>query len=87
MLSLLIYLQALERGCDFAGQIVTVGPVLRRNFLMGDGVCGCVFGNNPEAFNNGVFAENVVVPGDLVFKIPPTMSLQMRQHLDWGCRQ
>ena len=71
-------------GCDFAGKIVTVGPAVKRNLSVGDRVCGCVFGNNREVLDNGAFAENVVVPGSLVFKVPAMMSLQTAATLGVG---
>ncbi|KAL8683657.1 MAG: hypothetical protein Q9186_000430 [Xanthomendoza sp. 1 TL-2023] len=71
-------------GCDFAGSIVAMGPALTRSLAVGDRVCGAVFGNNPEALDNGAFAEHVVVPGSLVFKIPPSMSYQTASTLGVG---
>ena len=71
-------------GCDFAGQIVTVGPAVKKDLSVGDRVCGCVFGNNPEGLDNGAFAEHVAVPGKLVFKIPPKMSFETGATLGVG---
>lgn len=61
-------------GCDFAGEVVAVGDAVGQNLIIGDRVFGCVFGNNPLELQNGAFAEYVVAPGDLVFRIPPDMS-------------
>ncbi|KAL8809476.1 MAG: hypothetical protein Q9200_003379 [Gallowayella weberi] len=71
-------------GCDFAGRIVDMGPALRSSLAFEDRVCGAVFGNNPEALDNGAFAKYVVVPGSLVFKIPPSMSDQTASTLGVG---
>ncbi|KAL3430603.1 chaperonin 10-like protein [Aspergillus tetrazonus] len=61
-------------GCDFAGEIVATGSNANDfNFSIGDRVCGCVFGNNPNRLDNGAFAEYVAVPADLLFRIPEHM--------------
>lgn len=61
-------------GCDFAGEIVATGSNANdSNFSIGDRVCGCVFGNNPNRLDNGAFAEYVAVPADLLFRIPEHM--------------
>ena len=71
-------------GCDFAGKIINVGPKVDKSLSVDDRVCGCVFGNNPEALENGAFADTVAVPGSLVFKIPATMSFQTAATLGVG---
>ncbi|KAK3298365.1 putative alcohol dehydrogenase [Chaetomium fimeti] len=60
-------------GVDFAGEVVKVGPAVRKQISVGDRVCGPVFGNNPLRPENGAFAEYVAAPGDLLFKIPEAM--------------
>jgi aspyridone synthetase trans-acting enoyl reductase len=54
--------------------VVKVGSIVKRPFALGEGVCGGVFRDNPDEPNNRAFAEYVVVPGDLVFKISRGMS-------------
>ena len=71
-------------GCDFSGEIVSIGAEIKKDLSLGDRVCGCVFGNNPEEIENGAFAEYVAVPGDLVFSIPPSMSFQEAATLGVG---
>lgn len=71
-------------GCDFAGQVVTIGISVKQKLSIGDAVCGCVFGNNPDELDNGAFAEYVAVPGDLVFRIPPGMSYHTASTLGVG---
>lgn len=71
-------------GCDFSGELVSVGPSIKQELSHGDRVCGCVFGNNSEEVENGAFAEYLTVPGDLVFRIPPAMSFQEAATLGVG---
>lgn len=64
-------------GCEFAGDIVRVGPLVKNNRLkVGAAVFGCVCGNNPDRPDNGAFAEFVAVSGDLVYLLPPHLSYQ-----------
>lgn len=71
-------------GCDFSGQLVTIGSSVKQTLSNGDPVCGCVFGNNPDELDNGAFAEYVAVPGDLVFRIPAGMSYHTAATLGVG---
>ena len=71
-------------GCDFSGQLVAIGSSVKQSLSIGDPVCGCVFGNNPDELDNGAFAEHVAVPGDLVFKVPQGMSLHTAATLGVG---
>ena len=71
-------------GCDFSGQLVIIGASVKQNLSIGDGVCGCVFGNNPDEVDNGAFAEYVAVSGDLIFKLPPGMSYHTAATLGVG---
>jgi aspyridone synthetase trans-acting enoyl reductase len=71
-------------GCDFSGVIVSIGSEVVKRFSVGDGVCGCVFGNNPNRLHNGAFAEYVSAPADLVFKIPAKMTFQTAATLGVG---
>ncbi|EKG15174.1 hypothetical protein MPH_07620 [Macrophomina phaseolina MS6] len=71
-------------GCDFSGTVVSVGEAVKQALSPGDRVCGCVFGNNPDESHNGAFAEYVVVPGDLLLKVPEGMSMQSAATLGVG---
>lgn len=71
-------------GCDFSGDVVTVGSAVKKALVPGDRVCSSTFGNNPDEPNNGAFSEYVTVPGDLVLKIPPDMSYQLAATLGLG---
>jgi aspyridone synthetase trans-acting enoyl reductase len=71
-------------GCDFAGTIVSIGSQVKADLQIGDRVCGGTFGNNPDDPDNGAFSEYVVVPGDLVFRIPERMSFEKAATLGIG---
>jgi NADPH:quinone reductase-like Zn-dependent oxidoreductase len=71
-------------GCDFSGEVVTVGGAVKKTLAAGDRVCGLVFGDNPDEPDSGTFAEYVAVQGDLVFKIPQGMSYQTAATLGIG---
>ncbi|GME34427.1 uncharacterized protein LTHEOB_10366 [Neofusicoccum parvum] len=71
-------------GCDFSGEVVNIGEGVKQSLSVGDRVCGCVFGNNPDELDNGAFSEYVSVPGDLLFKIPAEMSFQTAATLGVG---
>jgi aspyridone synthetase trans-acting enoyl reductase len=72
-------------GCDFAGVIVKVGQKVRKAlFSIDDRVCGFVFGNNPDARDNGSFAEYAVAAADLIWKIPPETSFEAASTLGIG---
>lgn len=68
-------------GCEFAGDVVKVGPLALRKrkderLKVGAAVFGCICGDDPKRPDNGAFAEYVAVPGDLVYLLPPHMSYQ-----------
>jgi aspyridone synthetase trans-acting enoyl reductase len=71
-------------GCDFAGVIIAVGSSLRKSVLVGDRVCGCIFGNNPDRLDNGAFAEILAAPADLTLRIPDGMTFQTAATLGIG---
>lgn len=71
-------------GCDFSGEVVALGSAVAKPMAVGDCVCGCVFGNNPDRLENGAFAEFVAASADLVFRIPPQMSFQTAATLGVG---
>ena len=58
-------------GCEFAGDVVTVGAGVRNPAMaVGVAVFGCVCGNHPERADNGAYADYVAVAGDLVYLLP-----------------
>ena len=71
-------------GCDFSGTIVRIGRAVKKPLVIGDRVCGCVLGNNPDQRENGAFAEYTAAAGDLVFTIPSEMSYQLAASLGIG---
>ncbi|KAL2071168.1 hypothetical protein VTL71DRAFT_12403 [Oculimacula yallundae] len=71
-------------GCDFAGEVLQVGMNVKKLLSVGDRVCGSVLGNNPDGLDNGAFSEYVTVAGDLLIKIPSSMSYQTAATLGIG---
>ena len=71
-------------GCDFSGEVARVGGAVKKTHFIGDRVCGCVFGNNPDEGENGAFADFVAVAGDLLFKMPSGMPYQVGASLGVG---
>ncbi|KAE8369297.1 GroES-like protein [Aspergillus caelatus] len=62
-------------GSDFSGEVVKRGrAVSDQTVQVGERVCGCVFGNNPDRPENGAFAQYIAVPADLIFKLPRGVS-------------
>jgi aspyridone synthetase trans-acting enoyl reductase len=71
-------------GCDFSGEVASLGEVSDNGLQVGTRVCGCVFGNNPFRADNGAFAEYVAAPARLVFRIPNDMDFQTAATLGTG---
>ncbi len=71
-------------GCDFSGEVVARGGMVSNSLKIGDRVCGCIFGNNPDRLDNGAFSEYVAVPAKLVLKIPSQLSYQAAATLGVG---
>jgi aspyridone synthetase trans-acting enoyl reductase len=71
-------------GCDYAGTVIAIGSDASKHITVGDRVCGCVFGNNPDRTENGAFAEIVAAPTDLVLKIPEGVSFEQAATLGVG---
>jgi aspyridone synthetase trans-acting enoyl reductase len=71
-------------GCDFSGEVVARGSTVSKSMEIGDRVCGCIFGNNPDRLDNGAFSEYVAVPANLVFKVPSQLSYQVAATLGVG---
>lgn len=63
-------------GCDYAGIVEAVGPAVTKSWRLGDRICGCGQGPNYVNADDGVFAEYVVVKGDLQMRIPEALSFQ-----------
>ncbi|KAK6062548.1 zinc-binding dehydrogenase family [Seiridium cupressi] len=63
-------------GFDCAGIIVAIGEGVKKDFKIGDRVCGCASGMNKEKPLAGAFAEYIKFPGDLTLKVPDNMSIE-----------
>jgi D-arabinose 1-dehydrogenase-like Zn-dependent alcohol dehydrogenase len=58
-------------GCDYAGIITEIGPGCKRQWKVGDRLCGCTMPANSEQTREmGTFAEEIVVKGDVAVKVP-----------------
>lgn len=63
-------------GCDFSGTVVQVGPGVTKSLQPGDRIAATTHGANFNHDDDGCFAEYAVAKGDLVVKIPDTMSFE-----------
>lgn len=63
-------------GHDFAGTVVALGPGAPGYLSVGDRVTGTAHGNNSLEPGNGAFSEYVAAEGDLLLKIPDSMSFE-----------
>lgn len=61
-------------GHDYAGVVVEVGKSIKRDFKVGDRICGLVNGGDGTQVENGSFAEYIVVKGDIQMNIPDGVS-------------
>ncbi|KEF58615.1 uncharacterized protein A1O9_06541 [Exophiala aquamarina CBS 119918] len=68
-------------GCDYAGTVVELGSDVQRDFKLGDRVCGCTRSTDPAQFENGTFAEYIVVKADLQLRIPSGMGFEQAASL------
>ncbi|KAK5078520.1 hypothetical protein LTR64_003067 [Lithohypha guttulata] len=63
-------------GCDFSGTIVEVGPEVTKSFKPGDRVAGTTHGANLSRPEDGCFAEYAIAKGDLLVKLPDSLSFE-----------
>ncbi|KAJ9658105.1 hypothetical protein H2198_003943 [Neophaeococcomyces mojaviensis] len=63
-------------GSDFAGVVTKLGPDVPSHVKVNDRVAGFLQGASSVNFRPGAFAEFVVVPWDLIWKIPESMSFE-----------
>lgn len=68
-------------GADYAGTVIEVGSDVQRDFKPGDRVCGASRNVDSKQFENGTFAEYVVVKADLQLKIPSRMGFEQAASL------
>ena len=72
-------------GCDFARTITQkIGKSVRADLKQGDRVAGFLMQADPHYPNNGAFAEYVAAVGDLLIKIPESMSYTQAATLPTG---
>lgn len=63
-------------GCDFAGTVVEVGPQVTKSLKPGDRVAGTTHGSNESQPEDGCFAEYCMAKGDLLVKLPGSLSFE-----------
>ncbi|GMG05585.1 unnamed protein product [Aspergillus oryzae] len=63
-------------GCDLAGIVEEIGPVVTKRWNKGDRVCGCTHGANSRNPDDGSFAEFIVVKGDVCMRMLDGMSFE-----------
>ncbi|KAH6855615.1 putative alcohol dehydrogenase [Chaetomium sp. MPI-CAGE-AT-0009] len=82
----------LVSGCDFAGEIVEVGPGAnaqlqdsRRPWGVGDRVCGAVMGANPDQPTRGAFAQFVAADPVVLARLPELWDWESGAGLGGSC--
>ena len=63
-------------GCDFAGTVVEIGPEVTKSLKPGDRVAGVCHGGNFSNIEDGAFAEYCMAKGDVLVKIPDSLSFE-----------
>ncbi|KAK4936194.1 hypothetical protein LTR10_022895 [Elasticomyces elasticus] len=71
-------------GCDFAGTVVEVGKGVEKDLSTGDRVAGVAHGGNSVQPEDGAFAEYIVARGDILIKLPNTLSFEEAATLPLG---
>ncbi|KAK5100823.1 hypothetical protein LTR70_001141 [Exophiala xenobiotica] len=63
-------------GCDFSGTVVEVGSEVTKSFKPGDRIAGTTHGANYSQPEDGCFSEYAMVKGDLMVKLPDSLSFE-----------
>ncbi|MCJ1406593.1 hypothetical protein MMC19_000659 [Ptychographa xylographoides] len=63
-------------GYDFAGTVIAIGSAVTKPLGIGDRVCGNVHGMNSMNPEVGAFAQYIGATGDILLKIPDSMSFE-----------
>lgn len=73
-------------GCDFAGHVVEVGRGVSKSLSKGDRVAGVAHGGNSyiQRHEDGAFAEYIVAKGDILMKLPDSLSFEEAATLPLG---
>jgi NADPH:quinone reductase-like Zn-dependent oxidoreductase len=71
-------------GCDFAGTVVEVGKGVNKELSPGDRVAAVAHGGNSVQPEDGAFAEYVVAKGDILIKLPDTLTFEKAATLPLG---
>ncbi|KAI1431587.1 GroES-like protein [Xylaria sp. CBS 124048] len=57
-------------GCDYAGEVVELGPGVTRDFKKGDRITGFLFGGHPSVSDSGAYAEYTLAKTNVALKVP-----------------
>lgn len=63
-------------GNDFVGTVVCIHEMMNTTTIVGDTVCGLVYGSNPADHSSGTFAEYIRAPADLVLRVPNDLKIE-----------
>lgn len=63
-------------GCDFSGTVIEVGSEVTKDLKPGDRVAGTTHGSNGSQKEDGCFAEYAMAKGDLLVKLPDSLSFE-----------
>ena len=71
-------------GCDYSGTVLAIGPAVKKQFKIGDRVCGMCHGANMLEHEDGAFAEVIAAKGDVQMKVPEGMGMEEASALGVG---
>lgn len=71
-------------GCDYAGVVEAVGSAVAKTWRPGDRIFGCAHGANLVSPDDGVFAEQAAVVGDLQMRIPDGVTFEQAATIGLG---
>ncbi|KAI0486356.1 GroES-like protein [Xylaria cf. heliscus] len=63
-------------GCDFAGEVIEIGPGVTKDIKKGDRIAGMVFGANWNGPDNGAFGEVLAVKEHVQLKLPENVTYE-----------
>lgn len=76
--------KGLLAGCDFAGVVSKLGSGYKKDWKVGDRICGFVHGGNELQGEDGAFAEHIVAKADTALRFPENMTFEEASTLGVG---